>query len=70
MSRKRRQPRLLKCTVLNPPETPEEQEVFSRRSCKALATAIYRNFEPEEVNRIIEILRKERESSLRKEVEN
>ena len=56
MSRKRREPKLLKSTVLNPPETPEEQEVYDNLVCETLATALYRCLEPKQIDTLIEQL--------------
>lgn len=54
--RKRREPRLLRCTVLNPPETPEEQEEYDNLVFETLATALCRCLEPEQIDQLIEQL--------------
>ena len=51
--RKRREPRLLKCTVLNPPETPEEQEEYDNLVFETLATALSRCLDPSQIDQII-----------------
>lgn len=56
MARKRK-PRLLNCEIINAPFNEEEQEEYDRRVCKALATALHRSLEPEELDILIESLR-------------
>ena len=53
---KMRVPKLLDCTVLNPPETTEEQEEYDSLVFETLATALYRCLEPEEINQLIKQL--------------
>lgn len=54
--KKRREPRLLKCTVLNPPSTLEEQETYDNLVFETLATALCRCLEPEQIDQLIEQL--------------
>ncbi|MBU5292790.1 hypothetical protein KQH90_01900 [Anaerosalibacter bizertensis] len=53
----KRKPRLLKCRILNVPQTVEEQEEYDKKVCKALATALYRSLEPEQIDSLINQLK-------------
>lgn len=53
----RRKPRLLKCEVLNGKFNDEEQKEYDKRVSKALATALYRSLEPDELNEVIRQLK-------------
>lgn len=53
----RRKPRLLKCEVLNEPFNDEEQKEYDKRVSKALATALYRSLDPNELDEVIRQLK-------------
>lgn len=53
---KRREPRLLKCKVLNAPKNEREQKNYDNLIFGALAKAICNSYEPEQVDRLIEQL--------------
>ncbi|MCF6464168.1 hypothetical protein C3E89_12500 [Clostridium sp. Cult1] len=56
MARKRK-PSLLNCEIINAPFNEEQQKEYDKRVCKALATALYRSLEPEDLDLLIESLR-------------
>lgn len=53
----RRKPRLLKCEVSNGKFNEEEQQEYDKRVSKALATALYRSLDPNELDEIIRQLK-------------
>lgn len=57
--RKRRKPRLLKCTIINPPANREEQKTYDSLITKTLATALCRCLGPEQIDLIIKQLEQE-----------
>lgn len=46
-----------KCKMINNPFTKEQQEDYDRNVGKALATALYRSLEPEQIDQIINQLK-------------
>lgn len=53
----KRKPRMLKCRMMNLDEIDPEE--LKRRTMKALATALYRSLSPEELDKLIYVLKKE-----------
>lgn len=51
-----KKPRMLKCRIMNLDEIDRDE--LDRRICKALATALYRSLEPEDLDLLIERLRR------------
>lgn len=60
-----RKSKIKSCIILNPPQTPEEQQVLERRAAKALAQALYRALSPEELDILIRHLEAEIKSERR-----
>lgn len=54
--RKKRKPKLLKCTIINSPATREEQKTYNSLVTKTLATALCRCLGPEQIDSIIKQL--------------
>ena len=54
---KKSKSKIKRCIILNPPQTPEEQESFNRRYARALAQALYRSLSPEEYDQLIQQLK-------------
>lgn len=52
-----KKPRMLKCRIMNLDEIDRDE--LDRRICKALATALYRSLSPEELDKLIYVLKKE-----------
>ena len=66
MSRKAaRKSKIKSCVILNPPQTPEEQEALERRAAKALAQALYRALSSGELDILIRHLEAEIKSERR-----
>lgn len=55
MARKRK--KLYKCEILNDPFNEEQQKDYDKTVFKALATALYRSLEPEQIDHIIKQLK-------------
>lgn len=60
-----RKSKIKSCVILNPPQTPEEQEALERRAAKALAQALYRALSPGEYEHLIKSLEAEIKSERR-----
>lgn len=54
-----RKSRIKSCIILNPPATPEEQDEYNKRFANALAIGLYRSLSSEELDMIIQSLKKE-----------